>query len=123
MAYQNTFELLRRHNDSLVSHTAISIPGLIGDIVLGSTHAAFRLGELTLKTLGATAKAAVYVGALVPAAAGLTAGAVASKATGPSKEDLKAIEQRLVNAKIKTMLGENLRHIQADIKNREGKEV
>ena len=64
---------------------------------------------VTWDMLKTAADASLKASLGVPLALGAVSGAALSKATEPSMVDLKNQQRRLINARLSTMLGENLR--------------
>ena len=77
---------------------------------LGSAmEAGGDLFGVTWDMLKTAADASIKASLGVPLALGALSGAALSKATEPSMVDLKNQQRRLINARLSTMLGENLR--------------
>ena len=84
-----------------------------GNTAVGGAHALVAGGKLSLEVLRSLASTTPKVLLGVPAGLGLAAGVAYSKLSAPTAEGLEATEQRLVSAKLQTMLKENLRQIES----------
>jgi len=97
---------------------AAAAAGLVGGLFnlgsagLGATVAA---GQLTLEAAKALAKTGIHLAVAAPIAAGLGTGLIASKMTSPTEQDIETQETQLVNARLKTMAGENNRRLASDL--------
>lgn len=93
----------------MVEHMA----GPIWDVTKDVTGAVKEGGTISLELLEKLAARGMRWGVGIPLVMGALLGVAASKITSPSKEDLSALEKRMVNARIKTMIAEHRRKQQA----------
>jgi len=107
-----------------VKHTAFGVPVMDALAHLGGgalnlagsgLDATVAAGQLTLEAATALAKTGIQLAVATPIAAGLGTGLIVSRMTSPTSQDIDTQETQLVNARLKTMAGENNRRLATDL--------
>lgn len=86
----------------------------IGATGAAAVNSALGLGTSTVALLKELAKLGLTGLIGVPTAAGLTAGYIGSKITSPTDSDMRLLEAKMVNAKVRAMRDQHRRRLEAE---------